>query len=624
MEQRVGRPRTSSRRTRRVRWPRLIGLLVIVVILGLAAGLGFGAYRAEAEVRTLKTDIHTHDFAGAVSTVQQLGRTLGVIRTEAMFFDWLRLVPGVSGSYGDIMDMLTAGSADLQGIGGAFGPVVKAVEAPGSSAQKSARVEAAVAQAGLLMAHYKPQILAANQSVQNINPAWMPGILAKKGLPVGALKAASGTFVRMLPLMTGKHPLLATLLGIPNSQRYMVVFQNSGELRATGGFFTAFGYVPVSDGTIGKVSAQNIQNLLTKVTYQPQAPYIIAQYLPVAYWHIRDANSALPGPGTGVPDVPEAAQNINRFYSSIAGAPSINGMIFVDTWFADGLIGDVGGVNIPVGHGKVIHVTEQNANMVMEHIAEDSGLPTSQRKAFIATVMKTVLHDALHGSTSTLLKVVQTISQSLQREQLMLYFNNAKAEQFATERGWGGVIPQHVNGNFVEVIDENLLGHKDNYWMRESYAVNIRTVHGRNLETVTIHWVEPAIYINQPPYLVEPYQSWVTVFAPQGSQYVSETSSTSGGDGASGGINSLIQQANDPTVNKTEFGAHIVLPMRTAASQSPAEGTVTSTFWLPSGVNIHRVLVQKQPGIRTEPVTVTVNNVTRHLVLTNARQWLHF
>jgi hypothetical protein len=626
MEQGVSRARVRGRRVRRVRWPRLIGSLVVLVLGILVISLGWGVYNAAAEARTLKADFHTRNYVGVASTIRQLGGTLGSIRTTASFFAWLRVVPGVAGSYVDVMDLLTASDQDLAAIGQAFPPVLVALHAPGTPAQRAAKVRAAVSQAGLTMERLKPEILSANATLQSMNPAWMPGVLVRHGIDVGALQAASRLLVRFLPAMTGPHPVLATLLGIPTPQRYWVVFQNSGELRATGGFFTAYGYVPVADAKVGKVSAQNTQALLTKVTYRPPAPVIVGTYLPVSYWHIRDANTALPGPGFGVPDVPEAAGTIDQFYNSIAGAPPIDGMVFIDTWFADGLIADVGGVNVPTRPGKFVRVTAQNANITMERISENRGLPPDKRKLFLATLMKDLLHDVMHGSGSTLLKVLGTVSQSLQHEQLMLYFKNPAAERFVAQEGWGGIIPAHVNGDFVEVIDENLLGHKDNYWVRESYAVNIRTVHGHNLETVTVHWLDPAISVPNPTYLslVAPYHSWVTVFAPAGSQLVSETSSATGGDGQGGGIDSYVQVTNDPVVNKTEFGAHINLPPRTAKSQPPAQGTVVSTFWLPSGMNLHRILVQKQPGITTEPVTVTINGVTRHVVLSNARTWLHF
>lgn len=623
MAQRQDPPKRRHRRLR-MRWWRVIALLFFIGVIVPVIGLGWGGYRLKSEIHAMKLDYHGRNYAGLASTLQRMGGTLGAMRTEALLLGWLYVVPMARNYYANAMDLLTAGSDDLHVIGQVVPPVLSAAESPGPPAQKQQRVSAAVSQAGQLMTQLVPEVKAANRSVQSMTAAGMPGFLLKRGLNVSVFKSLSDTFVRLLPTMTGRHPVMADLLGLPNPARYLLIFQNSGELRATGGFMTAYAYVPFVNGKLGKITSQNIQSLDQQVTYQPQAPMIISSYLPVnGIWHLRDANSAVAGPYAAVPDVPEAVSNIYQFYNSIPDAPAVNGVAFIDTWFVDDLIADVGGLNVPTLRGKTVHLTAQNANYQMEYMAEGEALPPNLRKLFIGTMMKELMHDVFHSHLSEMLKVAGTISLGLRHEHVMLYFNNPRAENLVAKQGWGGIIPQNVNGDFVEVVDENLLGHKDNYWMHESYSVNITTEHGQNLETVTIHWVETGIDTGLPPYLVVPYHSWVTVFAPPGSSLVSMTGTAAGGDGAGGGIDSYVQVTADTVLNKQEFGAHMNLPARTSSSQPPATGTVVTQFWLPKGVNIHHILLQKQPGLKVEPVTVTVNGVTQHVML-NSQQWLTF
>lgn len=615
-------PPRPRRRRFRMRWSRVIWFLVIVGVVVPLVGLGWGAFRARAEARSLKIDYHARNFVGLASTIHQLGSTLGLMRTESYLLGWMDAIPVVRGYYLNGLNLLTLGHNDLQVFGQVLPPVMQAAEAPGTAAQKSARVSRAVTRAGTLMQQLEPQLMAANRAVQSMNPARMPGVLEKKGLTVSALRSLSQTIIEWLPAMTGPHPVLADLLGMPTFHRYLLIFQNSGELRATGGFMTAYADVTLSDGKLGPLASHNIQKLDTQVTYQPPPPLPVS-YLPVTYWHLRDANTGMSSPLGAIPDVPEAVNNIMRFYNSIPNAPYLNGVVFVNTWMVDGLIADVGGLTVPTVPGKSIHLTPQNANYEMEMMAEGGALPPRIRKHFIGTMMKELLHKVFHGHMSELLKVGGTFIQALDHEQLMFYFHNAEAQRLVVQHNWGGIIPSHVNGNFVEVVDQNLLGHKDNYWMHESYAVNVTTKNGHNLETVTIHWVEPAIVVPKPPYLVVPYHSWVTVLAPNGSRYVSMTGSASGGNGAGGGIDSYIQQTSDPLLNKEEFGGHMNLPGRMSKSEPPSQGTVVTQFWLPSGVNINHMLLQKQPGLRGEPVTVTVNGITKHIIL-QARTWLNF
>lgn len=616
-----------SRRRRRFRWRgrRLWFFIILVGLIIPVLGLGWGAYRARAEAKALKTDYHTRNFVGLASTIQRMGGTLGAMRTEAILLGWLDAVPYVRGYYLNGMNLLTAGHLDLHVLGQVLPPVMDAIYAPGSASARQQKISQAVSQSGQLMNQLLPEMYQANHSIQLMNPNRMPAVLQSKGLSVGTLRAISTTLLKFTPTMTGPHPILATLLGMPNPVQYLLIFQNSGELRATGGFMTAYAYVPFSDGKLGKIHSQNIQNLDTKVTYQPPAPSpIVGSYLPVTYWHLRDTNTALANNPGAVPDIPETVNTFYQFYDSIPGASHINGMAFIDTWFVDGLIGDVGGLYVPTIRGKTVHLTEQNANYEMEYMAEGQALPSNLRKLFIGTMMKELMHKVFHGHLSELLKVAGTFGQALHNEDVMFYFNNPAAEQFAVSQGWGGVIPAHVNGDFVEVVDQNLLGHKDNYWVRESYDVNIKTENGKNLETVTIHWTDPALVQQTPPYLTVPYHSWVTVFFPNGSNMIGMTGTAAGGDNtAPMGIDSYVQPTTDPTLNKEELGAHMNLPGRLTTSEPPSTGTVVATAWLPPGVNIHHILLQKQPGMLPEPVTVTVNGVTKHITLT-ARTWLNF
>lgn len=603
------------RRRFRMRWGRIVGFLIIIGVVAPVVGLGWGAFRLRADAKSLKSDFHAHQYVAMASTLQRMGRGLGAMHAEAVLLGWLSVIPGVRGYYLNGMDLLTAAHDNLHVFGQVLPPVMQATASKAKPSVKKQQIKAAVSHAGTTLQRLTPELQAANASVQAMNASRMPGVLEKKGLKVAALKSLSSNMIKWLPAVTGPHPVLAGLLGLPDSSRYLLIFQNSGELRATGGFMTAYAFVTMHDGKLGKIHSHNIQVLDKQVTYHPPAPLPVAPYLPVAYWHLRDANTGLPAGNGAVPDMPEAVSNIMQFYNSIPNAPYLNGMVFVNTWFVDQLINDVGGITVPTVPGKSVHLTSQNANYEMEMMAEGGLLPPRLRKSFIGTMMKELMHEVFHGHTSQLLKVAGTLSQALDREQVMLLFHNQQAERLVAEHNWGGIIPAHVNGDYVEVVNQNLLGHKDNYWMHQSYSVNITSESGGNLETVTAHWWETGVVVPKPPYLVVPYRSWVTVFAPPGSNLISMDGTASGGDGSGGGIDSYIQQYTDPQLNKLEFGAHLVMPGRMSTKEPPAEGTVVTKFWLPKSVNIHRIVLQKQPGLRGEPVTVTVNGVTDHITL---------
>lgn len=592
----------QTRRRWRFRWSRILVLAVVVGLIIPILGFGIGYLQIRADARALKADYHAHKYGLVASDVKKLGGTLGAMHSEAVLLGWTDVLPYVRGYYLNVMDLLTAGHTDLHVLGQALAPVMQAADAPNAhtTAHKEA-VAAAVSEAGDTMSRLEPQMALANEAIQRLNANRIPGVLVHKGVDVSAIKSISSTLLAAMPLMTGPHPIIASLLGFPSTSRYLLIFQNSGELRSTGGFMTAYAYVPFKDGRLEKITSQNIETLDQAVTYHPPAPAIIGAYLPVKYWHLRDANTS--------PDVPQTVKNIYMFYRSIPHAPKVNGVVFIDTWLVDDLIADVGGLNVPTVRGKTVHLTAENANYEMEYMAEGMGLPANLRKLFIGTMMKELMHDVFHSHVTELMKVAATFRSGLDDKNVLLYFNNTRAETYAARLGWGGIVPKHVKGNYVQVVDENLLGHKDNYYVRESYDVTVKTINGRNQETVTIHWVDPAI-VNW--WLTVPYHSWVRVYAPIGSSFISMT-----------GVDSYVDDNANTTLNKQVFGGHVDLPGRMTKSQPVSKGTVVTKFWLPKRTNIDRIYIQKQPGMLPEPVTVTVNGVTRHITI-NSNAWLTF
>lgn len=598
----MAKPSDTPRRLWRVRWGRVILLLVFIAVIMPGLAVAWGYYSLKAEAAALKQDLHAKRYVALGIEVTKLSGTLGYVHDALYLTAWADALPVIRGYWLNGMTLLSAGHDDLHAVREGLDPLLSAASQTGlSSRQKATLMNQAVTQAGLNMKAMTPLLERANGEIQQVDPAKIPQFLVRKGLNMPAIQSASQTFMNILPMMVGPHPVFAKLVGFPHAVRYFLIFQNSGELRATGGFMTAYAYVPFHDGRLGKITSQNIQQLDSKVTYHPPAPTVIGAYLPVKYWHLRDANTS--------PDVPQTVATIQRFYRSIPGAPSINGVVFIDTWFVDDLIADVGGLNVPTVGGKTIHLTAQNANYEMEYMAEGMGLPANLRKLFIGTMMKELMHEVFHGHVSELLKVSETLRQALNHKQVLLYFDNKQAEATAARYHWAGIIPTKVHGNYIQVVDENLLGHKDNYYVRESYDVQVKRVKGRNVETVTIHWVDPAI-VNW--WLTVPYHSWVRVYAPAGSTFISMK-----------GIDSYAQVTNDTSLNKTVFGGHVDLPGRFSKSQPPSKGTVTVKFQLPRGVNVRRMLVQKQPGMLAEPVRVTADGVTRAILLADD-EWMTF
>ncbi len=584
----------GPRRRRRIWLAVWLGVaaLVIAFVLLPAAVLARQLDVAKQSVKGLEAGDKAHNFAAIESNLSRLTATVSDMTGTLHWLGYWSWIPaGVGAKFRDGGEALAAVNEGLKGLHIIMPALARMAplagyrtnhRVPRSGQQKIAAFVAELPFMGPELKQAFPDFSLAAQSLNQVHPQDFQGILAPIGAKLLTAQSLLNAVVKEMPLVYRSTGALQTILGDPTPKRYLLIFQNSGELRATGGFMTAYGYVTLNHGRLGKITAQNMYLLDAKVTYQPPASTVIATYLPVYYWHLRDANTS--------PNVPTTVGYIKRFYQSIPHAPSIDGIIFIDTWFVDRLIGDVGGITVPTPKGPV-SLNAANANMKMEYMAEGQGLPDNVRKKFIGTMMKTLFHDVMHSHGIELAQVLKTVNQSLNNKYILLSFNNRNAEALAKRYNWGGVMDRRVPGDYLSVVDENLLGHKDNYVMSYHIRTRIFRVGARYQEVTSITYRDPAI---DNGWLFVPYQSWVRFYVPLGSKLISFT-----------GVDGIPYETyNNLTVNKTVFGGHVNLPPRTKKSQPVAMHTVTVRYWLPAGLKLSSLTVQLQPGVNHQTLSV--------------------
>jgi hypothetical protein len=547
----------------------------------------------KGQISAIKRANRIHNFNRIVVQLAPVTRQLSNIAATLDWMGYWGVVPGVAAKYRDVQASVAALEEGLKGVQVMVPAMRHAApllgyqvgSRPAAALSGRHRISGFLTALPLLVPDLKrayPEFKGADATLNQVHPSDFRGVLAPIGRKLATAQSLLGTAVKDIPLIDQSTAVLQNILGDPHPKRYLLIFQNSGELRATGGFMTAYGYITVNHGQLGSVHAQNMYLLDAQVTYHAAASPVIATYLPVYYWHLRDANTS--------PDVTTTVSYIIQFSNSIHGAPTVNGIIFIDTWFVDRLIADVGGLTVPTPKGPV-QLTAQDANLKMEYMAEGQGLPNNVRKKFIGTMMRTLLHDVLHSRGQELARVLRTVQSSLNNKYILLNFDNRRDEALVKRYDWGGIMDRRTTGDYLSVVDENLLGHKDNYLMGYHIFTSIKQIGSRYQETASITYRNSAVDNGG---LFVPYRSWVRFYVPVGSDLISMTGTS--------GI--PVQDYIDTSVNKTVFGGHEELPGRSSPTAPLATNTVTATYWLPPGVSMQQLTVQLQPGVNHQTLTV--------------------
>ncbi|MBI3627087.1 DUF4012 domain-containing protein, partial [Candidatus Uhrbacteria bacterium] len=165
---------------------------------------------------------------------------------------------------------------------------------------------------------------------------------------------------------------LLEILGEKEQKRYLVVFENNSEMRATGGFMGSLALMDVYQGKIKNLEIPqggpyDFKGSLLARVISPQPLHLVN---PV--WQMQDANWFF--------DWPTSAKKIIWFYQK-SGGPSVDGVIALNTFVLRDLLKVTGPVDLPE-YGKTID--ENDFLMELQKSVEKEYKDIKKPKAIIS------------------------------------------------------------------------------------------------------------------------------------------------------------------------------------------------------------------------------------------------
>ncbi len=298
---------------------------------------------------------------------------------------------------------------------------------------------------------------------------------------------------------------LRQILGGDGQRTYLVVFQNSDELRPTGGFMGSFAELTVRDGRIVSLDipgggTYDVQGNLKTFTVSPPPLQLLA-----ARWGFQDAN--------WFPDFPTSARAMLSFYRD-AGGPTVDGVIAVNADFVAGLLSVVGSIDMPE-YGRTI--TSDNFVADTQQIVEREYDKTlNQPKAFIAALAPKLLDRVKNLPAGDFLQLLQRVHAGFEQRDIQAYFPDERLEKLAIRLGWDGGI-KATGGDYLMPVDANLGGGKTDGVIQETVDVlsNIAS-DGTVIDTVAV----TRIHRGTPgdPFTGANNVDYLRLYVPKGSQ----------------------------------------------------------------------------------------------------------
>jgi len=454
------------------------------------------------------------------------------------------------------------------------------------------------------------------------------------------------------------------LLGVNQDRRYLLVFENNNELRASGGFIGSYALLDIKSGKIKNLTIPAGGSYETAGGMRVVVPAPDPLRLVSSLWYFWDAN--------WWPDWEMSAKNLMWFYEKSDG-PTVDGVIAITPTVMEGLLKVFGPVDLQADYG--VTVDADNFWATTQAIIEKNGQPelyqstsnwgkqlpeavrTNQKiaqpadkkepKKILGALFDKLLSDLPQKLNSqTMPELLKMVSDDLNQKQILLYFSDSKLQQKAVANSWAGKM-KVAPDDYLSVVDTNIGGGKTDRVIKEKidYQVTINS-QGRLEANLTINREHQGR--KGEPFTGLRNVDWLRVYVPQGAKLIA-ASGFSTPDAAAfkpvsevGDINATIlatemkaklDSASNTKIynenNKTVFANwSIVDPGQTATINLRYELPFTlreginkgfwfwiKSLWSKEKIYRYSLLVQSQPGALNREFAWGLNNQYRPQII---------
>ncbi|MCB0253966.1 MAG: DUF4012 domain-containing protein [Anaerolineae bacterium] len=597
---------------------RRIGLLIVlVVLLALVGFIGVRAFRAATSARAALQEVRALQgldrdalssldpaalsllrdrFARLETDLMNVGTQAGPFLAISKGLGWL---PGIGAEAAAAPELLqlgqqtaTAGRAALDGA-----LVVLEASQAGGEDSTLTRVTAAL-QAS------EPDWAVAETALNNV-------ATIRDGLDISTLDpriagalAQLDTYLPLLRTAVSLGKVAPALMGADEPRTYLLLAQNSEELRPTGGFISGVGLITIDGGDLGDMDFSDSYTVFNPDVDHPLAPPDLERTMGAQILVFRDSNWSA--------DYPAAASVAQSLYQLDTGTAT-DGVFAFDIEATRRLIGAMEPLALP---GYDEPVTSQNLAAAMREVwAAPVDIETTvvdretsqwwrHRKDFMGDLAAAARAKVEAGEVD-FGALAQAVYSSLQEKHILLSVNDPATMALLRDSGWAGAVDPG-EADYLFVVDSNVGWNKVNTLVDRSTRYTVRpladgsaeaelrlayTHGGQAIEGPCVQEVHYGdTYEDLRRYC---YFNYLRVYVPDGAQLLD----------AQGFEPDSVDQAFGEA-GSTVFSGFVVTP-------SGGEHEVTLRYRLPASVfqdGLYRLRIQKQAGVPAWPVEIAIDD----------------
>lgn len=339
---------------------------------------------------------------------------------------------------------------------------------------------------------------------------------------------------------------LLSWLKSPDPHNLVILFQNSSELRPTGGFIGSYAHLTILGGNIENIDIRDINDPdreLHDLIIPPEPLKLVS-----TNWRAADANWFF--------NFPDSASKVlelmtaSKLYRSMN--PEFEGAIAITPKVLEDILGATGPISIPE-----YNLTLDKDNFLKEiqkYIQEAQVRKSGSPKKILGKVVPLLTEKIAALSGEEKRRMADAILGWLNKKDMMVYFKNEPLQQFLDYYGWTGKmmdVASDSSSDYLAIVSSNIEGEKSDMFMAQDILLESQINGDGTVNNYLSIIREHRAKRDEPWWYTAASQSYIKVFAMSPAELTH----------SSGGIEKKIvprvryepaKYATDPLVRKIE------------------------------------------------------------------------
>lgn len=369
--------------------------------------------------------------------------------------------------------------------------------------------------------------------VQNINSSILP---IKYQRQINNLKEKVANIKLSSNKIVNGTEFLKKILGEDNKQRVLLAFQNSNEIRATGGFMGSYAVIDFNKGEMVKTEIPSGGTYDVAGTFYDSVEPPMPLKIMTNKWELQDSNWFL--------DFPTSAKKISYFYESSWGGTTVDEVIAINSNALSKVLELTGDIKLEKYN---VAFSKDNAIDELQNIISENRNTDKKPKEVIVDLFNEISDKILNNDVNTLDSVI-TLNNIINEGDVLAYSNNEEIQNIIYSLGFAGEIKE-TKEDYLSINYSNVGGSKTSQEIQRSVKQEVKVIPtGEIVVTLKINNSYPEDAKTE-----ERNMDFIRIYVPEGSKLISAAGFSEDVNIKSSIIPNQKQDADLDSINKYQI-----------------------------------------------------------------------